>query len=245
MKSEANSYRPNPRRRKKRIRALHALKGHPGVGKSTLADALAALLGPGSAIIISKDAARAAALTGDGATEPRPDLNAAANAAAVASARTALAGPADRVVILDTTLSSEALFESACAAAGGARIAVVEVVMSGSDAAWDARLRGRPTEGHKPGNLDDVRALITSYGDRDAWVASRVRGRGGSVGPHHPGFMSGPAPLALPGEEEVAAPTGLYVCLDTGVGASAAALAASLEQVLREWWEMKQTAAAF
>lgn len=232
---------------------LLALKGHPGVGKSSLAGALARALRTDSAghssTVIAKDDVRDA-LDGacrcdgdDGASHPPPSwLNAAANDAAVRAAGTALTCGGVDVVILDTTLSCEASFARLCgraAAAGVARVVVVEVCLEGQAEVWDARLRGRQST-HKPADVEAVNALIASYGGRDGWAAERAgfqSGGGGGGGHDDQGPVSRAAALPLPWAAAGAADrtdAGVYVRVDTGAGLGPADLADRVVAALRD-----------
>jgi predicted kinase len=228
---------------------LLALKGHPGVGKSSLADALACALRSSaglSSTVIAKDDVRdalddACRCDGDdgGASHPPPSwLNAAANDAAVRAAGTALTCGGVDVVILDTTLSCEASFARLCgraAAAGVGRVVVIEVCLESQAEVWDARLRGRQST-HKPADMEAVNALIASYGGRDGWAAERAGFCCGGDGHDH-GPVSRTAALPLPWAAAGAADrtdAGVYVRVDTGAGLGPADLADGVVAALRD-----------
>ena len=230
---------------------LVALKGHPGTGKSTLAAALARVLSAGhgmSATVVAKDDVREAMDACGGSTpDPAPPprqawLNAAANEAAIRVAGTALACGGVDVIILDTTLSCEAMFTRLCGVAAGAgvgRVVVVETCLGSSgdaaDAAWNARLRGRAA--HKPQDADTVRALIAGYSGRDGWAAERAGVRGGDEGAGPPVGPAVPLPLPWAAAGEVGGggrtdAHGAYVRVATGRGIGPADLARQLVETV-------------
>jgi predicted kinase len=147
---------------------LILLKGHPGVGKSSLASRIAAVL---RCPIIDKDAARDP-LSVLSSVCPASELNAISYEIMLGYMSAQLS--IGLTVICDSPLSKLELFNRAVSICkdNAARILLIEVECD--EAAWRNRLESRGQlhpETHKPKTWAQLQALIEGYKGAHQWTA--------------------------------------------------------------------------
>eukprot|EP01057_Protomagalhaensia_wolfi_P001648 Protomagalhaensia_wolfi_Nauph_80__1647@NODE_2015_length_1243_cov_22_092193_g1575_i0_p1_GENE_NODE_2015_length_1243_cov_22_092193_g1575_i0NODE_2015_length_1243_cov_22_092193_g1575_i0_p1_ORF_typecomplete_len183_score17_83AAA_33/PF13671_6/3_2e18CPT/PF07931_12/1e10Zeta_toxin/PF06414_12/8_3e09AAA_16/PF13191_6/7_8e05CoaE/PF01121_20/0_11CoaE/PF01121_20/1_9CoaE/PF01121_20/2_8e03Cytidylate_kin/PF02224_18/0_0051Cytidylate_kin/PF02224_18/46AAA/PF00004_29/0_00093SKI/PF01202_22/0_0036AAA_22/PF13401_6/0_0021AP len=132
-----------------------AFKGHPGVGKSVVAEAVARLL---RVPLIDKDDVRDCTVPLQNSVDSTA-LNDLAYRVIFRATATLLRVGLNAVV--DSPLSSEARFHQLqeIAQAGAAKLLVVECNALNRDI-WRSRLEQRSTCGHKPGSWSELETLI-------------------------------------------------------------------------------------